>query len=156
MAALIGQTLGPYQMIELIGQGAMATIYKAYHSELACYVAVKILATDYAQESEIRESFSREAHLMAQLDHPHILPCYDFGRQGDICYMVLKYVPACLSDRLGQPLPLAEALKIAQQIADALDFAHGRGILHCDVKPANILIDEQGWIYLTHWHQGNK
>ena len=90
MAALIGQTLGPYQIIELISHGAMATVYKACHSELDRYVAVKILATDYAQEPDFVESFSREAHLIAQLDHPHILPFYDFGQQGDICYIVMN------------------------------------------------------------------
>jgi serine/threonine protein kinase len=105
MAVLIGQTLGPYQVIELVGQGAIATVYKAYHPKLDRYVAIKVIASDYAQEPDFLESFSREAQIIAQLDHPHILPFYDFGRQGDICYIVMKYMPGCLSDRLGQPLP---------------------------------------------------
>jgi serine/threonine protein kinase len=149
MAVLIGQTLGPYQVIELVGQGAIATVYKAYHPKLDRYVAIKVIASDYAQEPDFLESFSREAQIIAQLDHPHILPFYDFDRQGDICYIVMKYMPGCLSDRLGQPLPLAETIRIVEQIADALDYAHGHGILHCDVKPANLLIDEEDWIYLT-------
>ena len=81
----------------------MATVYKAYEPELARYVAIKILATDYAQQPDSVKSFMCEAHLIAQLDHPHIMPFYDFGRQGDTCYIVMKYMPGCLSDRLGQP-----------------------------------------------------
>lgn len=150
MESLIGQTLGQYQLVEQIGKGGMATVYKAFQPALNRYVAVKVLPPYYAHEPGFAERFTREAQAIAHLDHPHILPIHDFGRQGDISYLVMKYVPAgTLRDRLGQPLAPVEAVELIEQIAGALDFAHERGILHRDVKPGNILIDERGWIYLS-------
>ncbi len=150
MESLIGQTLGQYQLVEQIGQGGMATVYKAFQPSLNRFVAVKILPAYFAHEPGFAERFTREAQAIAQLDHPHILPIYDFGRHGDISYLVMKYVPAgTLRDRLNRPLAPLEAAELLEQIASALDFAHQRGILHRDVKPGNILIDERGWIYLS-------
>lgn len=150
MESLIGQTLGQYQLVEQIGKGGMATVYKAFQPGLNRYVAVKVLPPYYAHEAGFAERFTREAQAIAHLDHPHILPIHDFGRQGEISYLVMKYVPAgTLRDRLGQPLAPLEAVELIEQIAGALDFAHQRGILHRDVKPGNILIDNQGWTYLS-------
>lgn len=150
MESLIGQTLGQYQIVEQIGQGGMATVFKAYQPSLDRYVAVKILPAYYAHEPGFAERFTREAHAIAQLDHPNILSVYDSGKQDNISYIVMKYVTAgSLKDKLGQPLSLVEASQLIDQIAGALDAAHERGILHRDVKPGNILIDERGWIYLS-------
>ena len=92
----------------------------------------------------------REAKAIARLDHPNILPVYDFGQSDELSYIVMKYVAGgTLKDRLGQPLGAAEFLPIVKQIATALDHAHDLGILHRDVKPGNILIDERGWVYLS-------
>lgn len=150
MESMLGQTLGQYQIVEQIGQGGMATVFKAYQPSLDRYVAIKVLPAYYAHTPGFAERFSREARAIAQLDHPNILPVYDFGEQGDIRYIVMKYVPAgTLHDKLGRPMSPAQALKIIDQVAGALDNAHEQGILHRDIKPSNILIDERDWLYLS-------
>lgn len=149
MTSLIGQSLGPYQVVELIGQGAMATVYKAYQPESERYVAVKVPSPEYAQEPNFIEAFIHEAQIIARLNHPHVLPFYDFSEHANTRYMVTKYVPSSLADRLGQPIPLPKTLDYIEQIATALDYCHAQHILHCDVKPKNILVDEQDQLYLT-------
>jgi tRNA A-37 threonylcarbamoyl transferase component Bud32 len=147
---LIGQTLGKYQIIEQVGKGGMATVFKAYQPGLDRHVAVKVLPAYYAHEAGFEERFTREAKAIARLDHPHILPVYDFGQDDGLSYIVMKYVSGgTLKDRLGRSLAPKEALGILKQIAAALDHAHDVGILHRDVKPGNILIDEKGWVYLS-------
>ncbi len=150
MDTLIGQTLGQYQIVEQIGKGGMATVFKAYQPGLDRYVAIKILPAYYAHEEGFSERFVREAKAIARLDHPHILPVHDFGQSDGLSYIVMKYVAGgTLKDRLGRPLTPQGALAILKQIAAALDHAHELGILHRDVKPGNILIDEKGWVYLS-------
>ncbi len=150
MESMLGQTLGQYQLVEQIGKGGMATVYKAYQPSLERYVAVKILPAYFAHEPGFAERFTREAKAIAQLDHPNILPVYDFGKQGDTSYIVMKYVPAgTLHDKLGTPMSPAQALSIIEQVAGALDHAHEKGILHRDIKPSNILIDDREWVYLS-------
>jgi hypothetical protein len=148
--SLIGRTLGKYQIVEQVGKGGMATVFKAFQPGLDRYVAVKVLPAYYAHEEGFSQRFVREAKAIARLDHPNILPVYDFGQSDGLSYIVMKYVTAgTLKDRLGKPLTAQESLGILQQIAAALDHAHDRGLLHRDVKPGNILIDESGWVYLS-------
>ena len=150
METLLGQTLGQYRIVEQIGKGGMATVYKAYQPGLDRYVAIKVLPAYYAHETGFSERFVREAKAIARLDHPNILPVYDFGQQDGLSYIVMKFVSAgTLKDRLGRPLSLQETTGILKQISAALDHAHALGILHRDVKPGNILIDEKGWVYLS-------
>ncbi len=150
MESMIGKSLGQYQLVDQIGKGGMATVYKAYQPSLNRYVAIKVLPPYYLHEPGFVERFTREARAIAQLDHPNILPVYDFGRQDDISYIVMKYVPAgTLHDKLDRAMSPAQALEIIEQVAGALDNAHQQGILHRDIKPSNILIDERGWSYLS-------
>jgi serine/threonine protein kinase len=150
LKGLIGKTLGKYQIVEQVGKGGMATVFKAYQPGLDRYVAVKVLPAYYAHEEGFAERFVREAKAIARLDHPNILPVYDFGQDDGLSYIVMKYVAGgTLKDRLGEALTIQQTLPILKQIAAALDHAHDLGILHRDVKPGNILIDEKGWVYLS-------
>jgi len=150
MESLIGLTVGGYQILEQIGRGGMATIFKAYQPSLDRYVALKILPRHLAQEPGFEQRFRREARAAAKLEHPHILPIHDFGQQGDVFYIALRYVPAgTLKERMGQPLPFDFIAGVISQVAEALDYAHGHGIVHRDIKPSNILLDRGDWALLS-------
>lgn len=146
---LIGQTLGQYQIVELIGTGGMASVYKAHQPSLDRYVAIKVLPAQHALTPGYKDRFILEAKAVAQLSHPNILPIYDFGFEGDLSYFVMKYVPDhTLGQLLGQPMDLVKMSHFINQIAGALDHAHSRGILHRDIKPANMLL-EGDWLLLA-------
>jgi len=145
MQDLIGRTLGSYRITEQLGRGGMATVYKAYHPVLDRYVAVKVLPRYFTHDTTFFERFLQEAQAVARLRHHNIMQVYDFGREGDIPYLVMEYLPGgTLQDRLGQPLPLDEALRITRQVAEALGYAHKQGIIHRDVKPSNVLLTKEG------------
>ncbi len=146
---LIGQKLGQYQIVEQIGQGGMATVYKAYQPGLDRFVAVKVLPAQHALTPGFKERFIQEARAVAQLSHPNILPIYDVGIEGDLSYFAMKYVAGpTLRERLGQPLDLPTMSRYIDQIAGALDHAHVHNLVHRDVKPSNILI-EGDWLLLA-------
>ncbi len=147
---LTGKTLGQFRITEAIGRGGMAAVYKAYQPSLDRYVAIKVLSAQHALAPDFSERFVREARAIAQLNHPNILPVIDFGQEGDLSYIVMKYVPAgTLKGKMGQPMELKTALRLLEGIAAALDHAHSRGILHRDVKPGNVLLDENDWVLLA-------
>lgn len=149
MLSLIGQTLGQFHIVEFIGAGGMASVYKAYQPNLDRYVAVKVLPAQHALTPGFKERFILEARAVAQLSHPNILPIYDFGVEGDLSYFVMKYVPdLTLSNLMGQPMKLNLVSHFIDQVASALDHAHARGILHRDIKPANMLL-EGDWLLLA-------
>ncbi len=150
MYDLTGKTLGPYRIIEQLGRGGMATVYKAYEPSLDRYVALKILASFYAEDEAFRSRFKREATAIAKLEHPNILPIYSFGEEMGISYIAMKYVTGgTLKDRLGKPLDPPWTARLITQIAEALDYAHKRGVIHRDAKPANVLLTEEGWPLLS-------
>jgi Tol biopolymer transport system component/predicted Ser/Thr protein kinase len=151
MSDLIGQTLGPYRIIEQIGIGGMATVYKAYQPSMDRYVAIKVLPALISRDPAFLKRFRRESKVVAKLEHKHILPVYDYGEQESLTYLVMRYVEAgTLKDRLvaGQ-LDLPEIYRIIGQVGAALGYAHRLGVIHRDVKPTNVLVDSQGDAYLT-------
>lgn len=152
MSDLSGQRLGQYQILSRIAKGSAATIYKAYQSKLDRFVAVKVLSPEFIDDEEgFLDRFIQEARAIAQLDHPNIVPVYDFDREGDKIYLVMKYVEGgTLKDLMkGQPLNLELAVRLASQVGLALGYAHKRSVIHRDVKPSNILIAEGHWALLS-------
>jgi serine/threonine protein kinase/ligand-binding sensor domain-containing protein len=146
MQELIGQNLGPYQILEQLGQGGMATVFKAYHPVMDRYVAIKVLPRHMASDSQFRARFQREARTIAKLEHRYILPVHDTGEQDGIHYLVMRYTDGgTLSDLIARgKLPAADAARIVAQVAEALAYAHKQGVVHRDIKPANILISREG------------
>ncbi|HSS62660.1 MAG TPA: HD domain-containing phosphohydrolase [Candidatus Limnocylindrales bacterium] len=138
-------TLGPYRVLEKLGRGGMATVYRAYHPALDRYVAIKALADFFADEPGYRERFQQEARSVARLKHPNILEVFDFGYEDGIAFLVLELVEGgTLADRVGRPMQLQEVVPLLEQLGSALDHAHAHGILHRDIKPSNILIHSDG------------
>ncbi|MEW6580736.1 MAG: protein kinase [Chloroflexota bacterium] len=151
MQDLSGTTIGQYELHSLLGKGGMATVYRAYQPSMERPVAIKVLSPDLASDAEFIARFEREARIIAQLQHPHILPVFDFGRAGPYTYLVMRLIEGgTLGDELhGRPLPLARVSQITGQIADALDYAHRRGIVHRDLKPTNVLLEGRDRVFLT-------
>ena len=147
-----GQMLGHYQIIEQIGEGGMASVYKAYQPSMDRNVAIKILPSQLAESAEFTKRFQQEARIIAKLEHPHILPVFDYGESDGITYLVMRYLDAgTLGEKMQKerPLPLDEINRLFTQLADALGYAHSFGIIHRDLKPSNALIDSQGNLFLT-------
>jgi len=138
-----GTKLGQYEVQDFIGQGAMGLVYRAYHPQLERIGAVKVLQA-IAPDRDTTARFRREAQAIAQLRHPNIVNVYDFGEYLGTPYMIVEYVPGGnLADRLSEGrLAPARALKYLRGIAGGLDYAHGIGVIHRDVKPANVLLEK--------------
>ena len=141
-----GTKLGPYEIQEPLGAGGMGEVYLARDTRLGRDVAVKVLPAHLSSNPELRQRMEREARAISSLNHPHICTLHDIGSQDGLDFLVMEHLEGeTLADRLTRgPLPLDEALKIAIQIADALDKAHSRGIVHRDLKPANIMLAKNG------------
>jgi len=153
---MVGRFLGQYELLELIGKGGMARVYKSFQPELERYVAVKLLHPSVASDEEFLARFRREARAAASLRHPHIVQIFDFGHQGELYYMVMEFIDGpTLREELqrlkasNETLPFSEVRRIVGEIAEALDYAHGKGIVHRDVKPANILFTPEGQTVLS-------
>jgi len=149
---LEGTSVGPYEIKKLLGVGGMGQVYRANDPRLEREVAIKVLSTALADEPGYLERFIREARAVAKLNHPHIVPVYDFGEQGGLTYLVMPLISGgTLREYLTHRhiLPLSEALSITEQVASALQYAHERGLVHRDVKPANILISDEGRALLS-------
>lgn len=148
--SLANMRLGPYLLAEVIGRGGAAAVYRAHQVSLGRDVAIKVLHR--SADPQFAARFAREARAIAQLQHPNILPVYDFGEEGELQYLVMRYVEGgrTLRDLLASgPLEPAQALRLIARLLDALHYAHGRGIVHRDIKPGNVLLPEPDWPLLA-------
>lgn len=151
MSFNVGEMVGPYRIIEQLGQGGMATVYKAYHASLDRYVALKALHPALNEDQTFIARFQREARVVAKLEHPNIVPIYDYAEHDRRPFLVMKFIEGeTLKSRLGQgPLSANEIAKIVDSVGSALAYAHKQDILHRDIKPSNVLIATNDDIYLA-------
>lgn len=151
MALYEGQTLGPYQIIGQLGQGGMATVYKAYHAKLDRYVAIKVMHPAFKDDGSFLARFEREAQIVAKLEHAHIVPVYDYAEHDGQPYLVMKFIEGRTLKRIlsAGPPTLEQILGILTPIASALTYAHRQGVLHRDIKPSNIVLDKDDVPYLA-------
>ena len=149
MALTPGTRLGPYEIVSPLGAGGMGEVYRARDTRLDRTVAVKILPETLAADPQFRDRFDREARAISQLSHPHICPLFDVGEQSGLHFLVMECLDGeTLADQLARfpdrYVPLADALRIAVDVGQALDAAHRRGIVHRDLKPGNIMLTKAG------------
>ncbi|WP_149180436.1 serine/threonine-protein kinase [Streptomyces sp. TRM49041] len=157
-SGLVGQRVAEYRIEAEIGRGGMAVVYRATDLRLGRTVALKLLAPELARNDMFRKRFAHESRVAAAIDHPNIVPVFEAGETEGLLYIAMRYVPGqdlrALLDRAG-PLPVGTAVRIAVQVASALDAAHANDLVHRDVKPGNILIaegtdsDHPEHVYLT-------
>jgi len=154
--SLEGQTIGKYRVLEALGRGGMAQVYRAYHPQLDRYVAIKVLRSDLVEHEEFLARFRREAHAVSGLRHPNIVQVFDFDTQDDLYYMVMELLEgdtlrAKLNEHRarGERMPLPEIVRILTETLQGLGYAHGEGIIHRDIKPANIMLTKRGQAVLT-------
>jgi serine/threonine protein kinase len=151
MKDLVGTDLGNYHILEEVGHGGMATVYRAKDLGDRREVAIKVLSPYVAQEPKFKARFEQEIKVLLDLQHPHIVAVLDYGEIGDYSFIVMPFlISGTLRERLLQgPLPLQAAGDVLHQISQALDYAHARGVVHRDIKPSNILITDDGQAMLT-------
>ena len=149
---LSGQTIKGYEFGELLGQGGFGVVYRAHQSVVTRDVAVKVISPKYANQPEFIRRFESEAQVVARLEHPHIVPLYDFWREPDSTCLVMRYLRAGslrdLIEREGK-LDITLTAKIVEQVGSALNFAHNSGVVHQDIKADNIFLDEDNNAYLS-------
>ena len=150
-ASLVGQTLGKYRVLEPLGRGGMARVYRAYHPQLDRYVAVKVLRSDLVDDEEFLVRFRREAQAVAGLRHPNVVQVFDFDVEGELTYMVMELLEGdTLKRRLNdyrvreEKMPPGEAVRILLDVLDGLAYAHSEGMIHRDIKPGNVLLTRRG------------
>ena len=146
------EKLGKYRVVEEVGQGGMATVYKARDEVLGKTVAVKVLRPELTEGEQYLERFKREAQIVASLEHSNIVSVFDYGCQDGLYYFVMTYIEGvsvydlvCKNGRL----PLSDGVKVCLDILSALDYAHGRDVIHRDLKPENFMISKEGVTYLA-------
>jgi len=148
---LIGKTLGHYRILEVVGQGGMATVYKAVDLRAEKVIAIKVMHPILSRDEGLKQRFRQEAKMLSQLKHPNIVPILGYGEENGHLYYILPFMSTgSLTDRLANgPVPVEESAQIISQAAAALQHAHDKGVVHRDVKPSNILLDKQGEAQLS-------
>ncbi len=146
-----GENVGPYRIVEQLGSGGMATVYKGYQPSLDRYVAIKVMHPMFKGNPQFFERFKREARIVAKLEHPNIIPIHDFNEHKGEPYLVMRYVEGdTLKPHMeGQPMPPDEVLRVIRPVCSALNYAHNQGVLHRDIKPSNIMVTTDGSIFVT-------
>jgi len=141
-----GKQLGPYQITAALGAGGMGEVYRARDTRLDRTVAIKVLPGHLSASAQGRQRFEREARALSSFSHPHICTLYDVGHEDGFDFIVMEFLEGeSLAARLEKgPLPIADVLRYAVQIADALDKAHRQGVIHRDLKPGNIVLTKSG------------
>jgi len=151
MHPILMNKIGRYEIIRELGRGGMATVFLAQDPYIGRQVAIKVLPHQFTHDPQFRGRFEREAKVIAALEHPSIVPIYDYGEEGDQPYIVMRYMAGgTLADRLSKkPMPLEQVIPILQSVAEALNYAHHKGIVHRDLKPENILFDDDNHAFLS-------
>jgi tRNA A-37 threonylcarbamoyl transferase component Bud32 len=146
-----GGNVGPYRVMEQLGQGGMASVYKAYHAALDRYVALKVLHQAFNEDSTFIGRFQREARVVAKLEHPNIVPVYDYAEHEGRPYLVMKFIEGdTLKARMNAgSLSWVEIEQVVESVGSALGYAHRQGVLHRDIKPSNVLISAEHVMYLA-------
>src|SRR6266446_5917538 len=146
MALSAGTRLGPYEILASIGAGGMGEVYRAHDTKLGRDVAIKVLPESFAHDAERMARFEREAQVLASLNHPHIATIYGLEESNSVRALVMELVEGpTLAERIGgRAMPLDEALPIARQIAEGLEYAHEKGVIHRDLKPADVKLTADG------------
>src|ERR1700737_1015577 len=141
-----GAKLGSYQVTAQIGAGGMGEVYQAHDTKLGRDVAIKVLPADFINDVERLARFQREARMLAALNHPNIATIYGLEQSDGVHYLVMELVPGqTLAERVGAgALKIEETLRVATQIAEALEAAHEKGVIHRDLKPANVKVTPEG------------
>jgi WD40 repeat protein/DNA-binding SARP family transcriptional activator len=148
---LPGEPLRGYRLLDKVGEGAFGSVYRAIQPQVEREVAIKSIHAALANQPDFVRRFEREAQLVARLEHPHIVPLYDYWREPDAAYLIMRFLRGGSLENVLQdgPLELGRATKIVDQIGAALAAAHHQGVVHRDVKPGNVLLDEEGNAYLS-------
>jgi serine/threonine-protein kinase len=149
--ALLGKYINGYEILDVVGRGGMATVYRAQQLSMNRVVALKLLPEQFAQDDTYIQRFEQEVEIVSRLEHRNIVPVYDYGQYNGRPYIVMRYMNSGSVDELlrGGPLEMDQIVHIYEQIAPALDYAHTRKVLHRDLKPGNVLLDDDGGAYLT-------